>query len=242
VQEFLQDDLGVDGLARSVVVVATSDEPALMRRQAAYLTLSIAEYFRDQAQHVLLLMDSVTRFAMAKREIGLSVGEPPTSRGYTPSVFAELPKLMERCGTAESGGSITALYTVLVEGDDLNDPIADAVRSILDGHIVLSRELANHGHYPAIDLLHSISRLYGDLANAGEQAIAKKALAALSLHEKNRQMVDIGAYRSGTNPDLDRALKLVPELHRFFQQAANAPMPRSEALNTLRRVVTSYGG
>lgn len=242
VRDFVEESLGHDGLSRSVVVAATSDQPALVRLRAAFAATAIAEHFREQGRHVLLMMDSVTRFAMAKREIGLSVGEPPTSRGYTPSVFADLPKLMERCGTAESGGSITALYTVLVEGDDLNDPVADAVRSILDGHIVLSRELANHGHYPAIDLLHSISRLYGDLAGGDDQAIAKKALAALSLHEKNRQMVDIGAYRSGTNLDLDRALKLVPELNRFFQQAAKAPMQRADALKALRKIVTTYGG
>ena len=237
VREFIDKTLGPKGLARSVVVVATSDQPAAVRARAAYTATAIAEYFRDTGLDVMLTMDSVTRFAMARREIGLSVGEPPTSRGYTPSVFAELPRLLERCGTSAGAGSITALYTVLVEGDDLNDPIADALRSILDGHIVLSRQLANHGHYPAIDLLHSISRLLPDLATKAEQQAARAAVALLSVHEKNHQMVEIGAYRAGTNPQLDRALKLMPDLNRFLQQDAGTPVPRADALKSLAALV-----
>ena len=233
VREFIDKCLGPEGLARSVVVAATSDQPAAVRVRAAATATAIAEHFRDSGLDVLLTMDSVTRFAMAKREIGLSIGEPPTARGYTPSVFADLPKLIERCGTAAGGGSITALYTVLVEGDDLNDPIADALRSILDGHIVLSRELANRGHYPAIDLLQSISRLLPDLASPAELKLARAAVGVLSTYDKNQQMVEIGAYRSGSNPVLDRALRLAPELHRLLQQETGKPIGRAEGLKPL---------
>lgn len=233
VRDFIDKCLGPQGLARSVVVAATSDQPAAVRLRAAATATALAESFRDRGLDVLLTMDSVTRFAMAKREVGLSVGEPPTARGYTPSVFAELPKLLERCGTAAGGGSITALYTVLVEGDDLNDPIADALRSILDGHIVLSRQLANQGHYPAIDLLHSISRLLPDLASAAELKLARTAVSVLSTYEKNQQMVEIGAYRAGSNPALDRALRLAPELNRLLQQDADKPVGRAEGLKAL---------
>ncbi|HWI09724.1 MAG TPA: FliI/YscN family ATPase [Burkholderiaceae bacterium] len=233
VREFIDKSLGPAGLARSVVVVATSDQPAAVRTRAAYAATTIAEHFRDAGLDVMLTMDSVTRFAMARREIGLSVGEPPTARGYTPSVFAELPRLLERCGTSDSGGSITALYTVLVEGDDLNDPIADALRSILDGHLVMSRQLANHGHYPAIDVLHSVSRLLNDLASPQEQQLARAAVALLSAYEKNHQMIEIGAYRAGSNPQLDRAMRLVPELNCWLQQETGKPVARAEALQAL---------
>ena len=241
VREFIDKCLGPAGLARSVVVVATSDQPAAVRIRAAAAATAIAEHFRDGGLDVLLTMDSVTRFAMARREIGLSAGEPPTARGYTPSVFAELPRLLERCGTAASGGSITALYTVLVEGDDLNDPIADALRSILDGHIALSRQLANQGHYPAIDLLHSISRLLPDLATPSEYKLARAAVALLGTYEKNHQMVEIGAYRAGTNPPLDRAMRLAPELNRLLQQEVDRPMTRADALHGLAALLGTEG-
>jgi flagellum-specific ATP synthase len=233
VREFIDKSLGAEGLARSVVVVATSDQPAAVRVRAAYAATAIAEHFRDAGLDVMLTMDSVTRFAMARREIGLSVGEPPTARGYTPSVFAELPRLLERCGTSGSGGSISALYTVLVEGDDLNDPIADALRSILDGHVVMSRQLANHGHYPAIDVLHSISRLLPELASPQEQQLARAAVAMLSVYEKNHQMIEIGAYRAGSNAQLDRAMRLMPELNRWLQQEIDGPVTRAQALQAL---------
>jgi flagellum-specific ATP synthase len=237
VREFIDKTLGPAGLARSVLVVATSDQPAALRIRAAYTATAMAEHFRDSGLDVMLTMDSVTRFAMARREIGLAAGEPATARGYTPSVFAELPRLLERCGTSSAGGSITALYTVLVEGDDLNDPIADALRSILDGHLVLSRALANHGHYPAIDLLHSVSRLLPDLASAAEQQLARQALALLAAHDKNHQMVEVGAYRAGTNPQLDRAIRLVPELNRFCQQEVGQPVARADALRALQALL-----
>ena len=219
VREFIDRQLGPAGLARSVVVVATSDQPAVARLRAAYAALSIAEHFRDQGQQVLLTMDSITRFAMARREVGLSAGEPPTARGYTPSVFAELPELCERCGTGDRGGSISALLTVLVEGDDLNEPIADCLRATLDGHIVLSRRLAQQAHYPAIDVLHSASRVMSDVASAESIALAHEAVGALALIEQYRQMVDIGAYSAGANPALDRALRARSALTAFLRQA-----------------------
>lgn len=238
VGDFIDKNLGPEGLARSVVVVATSDQPALVRSRAAYAATAIAEYFRDQGKHVMLTMDSITRFAMAQREIGLAIGEPPTSRGFTPSVFALLPKLLERCGTAESGGSITALYTVLVEGDDLNDPIADTLRSILDGHIVLTRELANHGHYPAIDVLQSISRLLVDLVPKADRELAHKVIRILSTYDKSKQMVEIGAYRAGTNPDLDRAIVLMPQLDSFLKQSMDHVVDRSQAIRILQDILS----
>jgi len=217
VQEFLQDDLGDEGLGRSVVVVATSDEPALMRRQAAYLTLAIAEYFRDEGKDVLVLMDSVTRFAMAQREIGLAVGEPPATRGYTPSVFSLLPQLLERAGAGERG-SITGLFTVLVEADDMNDPIADAVRSILDGHIVLTRELATQNHYPAIDVLESVSRLNRDLLPPEKVKLTATAREHLAVYRKNADLINIGAYPAGSNAAIDQAIALNGPLNKFLKQ------------------------
>ena len=219
VREFIDRQLGVEGLARSVVVVATSDQPAVSRLRAAYAALSIAEHFRDQGLQVLLTMDSITRFAMARREVGLSAGEPPTARGYTPSVFAELPELCERCGTTDVGGSISALLTVLVEGDDMNEPIADSLRATLDGHIVLSRRLAQQGHYPAIDVLHSASRVMADVVSPESRTLATEAVAALALIEQYRQMVDIGAYTAGSNQALDRALQVRPALTAFLRQS-----------------------
>ncbi|MES2938211.1 MAG: FliI/YscN family ATPase [Pseudomonadota bacterium] len=218
VKEFIDKQLGAAGLARSVVVAAASDQPALARLRAAYAALAIAEHFRDQGKQVLLTMDSVTRFAMARREIGLAAGEPPTARGYTPSVFAELPGLCERCGTAPGGGSITALMTVLVEGDDFNEPIADAMRSILDGHIVLSRQLAQGGQYPAIDVLQSASRVMPDVTAPAQRKLATETVRLLALLERNRQLVDIGAYEAGSNPELDLALRHQPKLREWLCQ------------------------
>lgn len=197
VREFVEKQLGPKGLERSVVVVATSDQPALVRTRAAYAATAIAEHFREEGRQVLLMMDSITRFAMARREIGLAAGEPPTARGYTPSVFSDIPALCERCGTTDSGGAITALYTVLVEGDDFNEPISDIVRATLDGHIMLSRELAHEGHFPSIDVLQSTSRLASELVGREDQDLMLAVVEVLSTYQRNRQMVDMGAYRIG---------------------------------------------
>lgn len=232
VKEFIDKQLGEEGLKRSVVVVATSDQPALARIRAAYAAVTIAEYFRDAGKQVLLTMDSITRLAMARREIGLAAGEPPTARGYTPSVFAELPQICERCGTAPSGGSITALLTVLVEGDDMNEPVADSLRSILDGHLVLSRHLAHEGQYPALDVLRSASRLLPDLTSKDEQALIADAVKCLALLDRNRQLVDIGAYEKGANPALDRALELAPALRQWLSQDQGG-VERSVAMKEL---------
>ena len=234
VLEFIEQNLGEKGLARSVVIVATSDQPALVRSRAAMTATAVAEYFCDAGMDVLLIMDSITRFAMARREIGLSVGEPPTSRGYTPSVFAALPKLLERCGTTEDAGSITALYSVLVEGDDLNDPIADALRAILDGHIVLSRELAEHGHFPSVDLLRSASRVMLNLVPREDVDSVQRALAQLSAYERNKDMLEIGAYRAGVNVELDAAVSALPALNQFLRQDMNECVPRDQSMRTLR--------
>jgi flagellum-specific ATP synthase len=239
VRDFIEKHLGQEGLKRSVVIVATSDQPALARARAAYTATAIAEYFRDAGLHVVLTMDSVTRFAMARREIGLAVGEPPTARGYTPSVFAELPELCERCGTHASGGSITALYTVLVEGDDFNEPISDILRATLDGHIVLSRRLAQQGHYPAIDILQSASRLFTDLTNSAEQALVHSAFAHLSSFEENRQMIAMGAYREGSSQEIDRAITLAPQIMQFLQQSEVVSTNRSEAMGKLQEIIHS---
>jgi flagellum-specific ATP synthase len=237
VREFIEKHLGTEGVKRSVVVAATSDQPALVRTRAAYAATTIAEAFRDQGKHVLLMMDSVTRFAMARREIGLAAGEPPTARGYTPSVFAEIPALCERCGTTDSGGSITALYTVLVEGDDFNEPISDIVRATLDGHIMLSRELAHEGHFPAIDVLQSVSRLASDLANQDEQALMSAVVDMLAVHDRNRQMVEMGAYRIGSNPAVDRAFQVFPALRTVLRQSILESTTRQETLLRLRNAL-----
>lgn len=232
VQEFISDELGEEGLARSVVVVATSDESPLMRRQAAYMTLSMAEYFRDLGSNVLCMMDSVTRFAMAQREIGLSAGEPPTSKGYTPTVFAELPKLLERAGPGLHGqGNITGLFTVLVDGDDHNEPIADAVRGILDGHIVLSRELAESGHYPAIDVEKSISRVMTACTGREHQQAARRLRQLLAKVNKARDLIQIGAYQPGHDAELDTAVRLQPQMAALLQQDMHerAPLEMSRA-------------
>ena len=219
VVEFIERDLGPEGLARSVVVVATSDQPALVRLKGAFVATAIAEYFRDQGQNVLLMVDSLTRFAMAQREVGLAIGEPPTSRGYTPSVFALLPRLLERSGRAAIG-SITAFYSVLVDGDDMNEPITDAVRGILDGHIVLSRDLANRGHYPAIDTLASISRLFSELATPEQKEAANHARRLLAVYRENQDLINIGAYKAGGNPEIDDAIEKLPAINMVLQQVA----------------------
>ncbi|RJP61227.1 MAG: flagellar protein export ATPase FliI [Candidatus Auribacter fodinae] len=218
-RDFIEHNLGEEGLRKSVIVVATSDQPALIRLKGALVAHAIAEFFRDQGHNVMLMMDSVTRFAMAQREIGLSVGEPPTSKGYTPSVFAMLPALLERSGTAEAeSGTITALYTVLVESDDFNEPIADAVRAILDGHIVLSRDLAASNHYPAIDVLSSVSRLFSDIASDPHKAAAGKLRDTLATYRKAEDLINIGAYVKGSNPKIDYAIKNIDTITAFLKQ------------------------
>lgn len=219
VQEFLEDDLGPDGLARSVVIVATGDEPPLMRRQAAYMTLAVAEYFRDQGKQVLCLIDSVTRFAMSQREIGLSAGEPPTSKGYPPTTFSELARLLERAGPGIQGkGSITGVFSVLVEGDDHNEPVSDAVRGILDGHIVMDRKIADRGRYPAIDVLRSISRSMPKCLTEQQAAIVQRAKELVSVYEDMAELIRLGAYRMGTDPKVDEALQVYPRIEKFLAQ------------------------
>ena len=237
VREFVEKHLGEDGLARSVVVVATSDQPALARTRAAHAATAIAESFRDQGRQVLLMMDSITRFAMARREIGLAAGEPPTARGYTPSVFSDIPALCERCGTTDSGGAITALYTVLVEGDDFNEPISDIVRATLDGHIMLSRELAHEGHFPAIDVLQSASRLASELASLADLALMSSVVELMASYERNRQMVDMGAYKAGSNAGIDRAMQLFPAVRAVLRQSVLESSTRQDALARLRRAM-----
>jgi flagellum-specific ATP synthase len=228
VREFIERDLGPEGLARSVVVVATSDQPALVRLKAAFTATTIAEHFRDQGRDVMLMMDSVTRFAMAQREVGLAIGEPPATRGYTPSVFALLPKLLERSGTAPNG-SITGLYTVLVDGDDMNEPIADAVRSILDGHVVLSRDLAHAGHYPAIDVLASVSRLVGEIVAPEVRAAGNGVRRLMADYRDKADLIAIGAYQPGTDPSTDAAIAARPMIDAFLRQSVEEPSTAVEA-------------
>ena len=232
VREFIERDLDAAGRRKSVVVVATSNESALNRVKGAFLAMAIAEYFRNQGKNVLLMMDSVTRFAMAQREIGLAVGEPPASRGYTPSVFSLLPQLLERAGTGERG-SITGLFTVLVEADDMNDPIADSVRSILDGHVVLTRELATLNHYPAIDVLQSVSRLDRELYHGEQSRLSAAAREHLALYRKNQDLINIGAYPPGSNAAIDRAIALHQPLNRFFRQNVNEGFSTSQSWSLL---------
>ena len=221
VQEFIEDDLGPDGLARSIVVVATSDEAALMRRQAAYLTLTLAEYFRDRDKDVLCMIDSISRFATAQREIGLSGGEPPTTKGYTPTVFAELPRLLERAGPGTGTGTVTGLFTVLVEGDDHNEPISDAVRSILDGHIVMERAIAERGRYPAINVLKSVSRTMPGCVDPALRPVVAEARRQLSTFADMEELIRLGAYRQGSNPEVDEAIALNPRIEAFLSQEKN---------------------
>jgi len=235
VQEFIDRDLGVDGLERSVVVVSTSDQPALIRLKAAWVATTIAEYFRDSGLDVTLLMDSVTRFAMAQREVGLAIGEPPASKGYTPSVFALLPKLLERAGTNERG-SITGFYTVLVEGDDFNEPICDAARSILDGHIVLSRDLAARNHYPAIDVLNSISRVMPSVTMAEHRGYAFQVRKLLATYEKARDLINIGAYVKESDAEIDLAITALPEILWFLQQSHDLFTPLDQTLGIMEKI------
>jgi len=239
VQEFLQDDLGEAGLARSVVVVSTSDEPALMRRQAAHVTLAIAEYFRDEGKDVLVLMDSVTRFAMAQREIGLSAGEPPTAKGYTPTVFTELPRLLERAGPGTETGTITGIFTVLVDGDDYNEPIADAVRGILDGHIVMERAIAERGRYPAINVLKSVSRTMPRAADQAYLPVLTKARAIMATYADMEELIRLGAYRAGTSPEVDEAIRLHKPLEVFLAQGKEEATSLAEGYRRLAGIVAA---
>ncbi|WP_237153739.1 flagellar protein export ATPase FliI [Oryzibacter oryziterrae] len=243
VQEFIEDDLGEEGLARSVVVVATSDESPLMRRQAAYLTLTVAEFFRDQSLDVLCLMDSVTRFAMAQREIGLSAGEPPTSKGYTPTVFSELPRLLERAGPGRaSGGSITGLFTVLVDGDNHNEPVADAVRGILDGHIVMERAIAERGRYPAVNVLKSVSRTMPGCVEPEFRDMLRDAKRLMSTYTDMEELIRLGAYRKGTNPEVDQAIALNGPLERFLTQGKEENTSRYDGYRELAHLLESTVG
>jgi flagellum-specific ATP synthase len=238
VREFLERDLDEKGRQKSVVIVATSNEPALNRVKGAFLAMAIAEYFRDAGQNVLMMMDSITRFAMAQREIGLAVGEPPTTRGYTPSVFSLLPQLLERAGTSERG-SITGLFTVLVEADDMNDPIADATRSILDGHIVLTRELATQNHYPAIDVLESVSRLNRDLLKPEQLSLAAGAREHLAIYRKNQDLISIGAYPTGSNPAIDQAIRLHDPMNQFLRQGVGEGFSAAQSWLALAKTLSA---
>ncbi|MGI9415119.1 MAG: flagellar protein export ATPase FliI [Hyphomicrobiales bacterium] len=239
VQEFIEDDLGEQGLSRSIVVVSTSDEPALMRRQAAYLTLTLAEYFRDAGKDVLCLMDSITRFAMAQREIGLSGGEPPTSKGYTPTVFAELPRLLERAGPGAGHGSITGLFTVLVEGDDHNEPVADAVRGILDGHVVMDRSIAERGRFPAINVLKSISRTMPRCVDPETFPHVLRARQLMSTYDDMEELIRLGAYRSGSDPKVDEAIGYNPRLEAFLAQTRDDITSLEDGYALLARILNN---
>jgi flagellum-specific ATP synthase len=235
-REFIESDLGPDGMKRSIVVVSTSDQPAPIRLRAALMATAIAESFRDRGAKALLMMDSLTRFCMAQREIGLAIGEPPTSRGYTPSVFSLLPRLLERTGMGENG-SITAIYTVLVEGDDMNEPVADAVRGILDGHIVLSRSLAQANHYPAVDVLQSVSRLSRAVCNNKQLDLTSNARDLMALYRKNEDLINIGAYPRGTNPRLDKAIDKNDPIMKFLRQRSNELFKREQSFDQLAKTL-----
>lgn len=238
VVEFMERDLGPAGMARSVLVIATSDQSPLVRMRAAYAATAVAEYFRDKGMDVLLMMDSVTRFAMAAREVGLAIGEPPTTKGYTPTVFAQLPKLLERAGRS-ARGTITGIYTVLVDGDDFNEPIADAVRSILDGHIVLTRDLADQGHFPAIDVLRSISRLRSDICTREDVVAGRVVTRHMSTFRRVEDMINIGAYARGSNAEIDEAIAKVPAINAFLRQDVGEPEFLDECMRKLRELAVS---
>ena len=235
VREFIERDLGEEGMKRSVVVVATSDKPALIRNKAAKTATAIAEYFRDQGKDVLLMMDSLTRFAMAQREIGLASGEPPVTRGYPPSVYSEMPKLLERSGNSDVG-SITGLYTVLVDGDDFNEPITDTARGILDGHIILSRKLGHKNHYPAIDILQSISRVMSSIADREHKKAASKLKSVLATYNEAEDLINIGAYKSGSNKNIDYAIEKIDEVNEFLTQGVDEKFSFAEIVNSLESI------
>jgi flagellum-specific ATP synthase len=237
VKEFIEEILGEDGMKRAVVVAATSDSPPLVRMRGAYLATAVAEYFRDQGKDVLLFLDSLTRYAMSSRDVGLASGEPPTSRGYTPSFFVKIPVLLERAGTLKDSGSITGIYTVLVEGDDMNDPVGDTVRSIVDGHIVLSRDLANKGHYPAIDVLSSVSRVARDVTPTEYLNIRDQAVRFLSTYREAEDMISIGAYRDGSDPEIDKAKNIAPKINEFLKQDMNKRMRIEQSFPLLKKIV-----
>lgn len=236
VMEFINRDLGPEGLKRSVLVVATSDQPAMMRSKCALAATAIAEYFKDMGKDVLLMMDSLTRYCMAEREIGLSIGEPPVARGYTPSMYASLPKLLERCGNFQTG-SITGIFTVLVEGDDSNEPISDTVRGIIDGHIMLSRKIAMKNHYPAIDVTASISRLMSEIASPEQKNAASKIRKIMSLYQENSDLISIGAYKSGSNPELDYAISKINNINQFLQQPVDVKVDFDETVKIMTGIV-----
>ncbi|WP_164215460.1 flagellar protein export ATPase FliI [Virgibacillus sp. YIM 98842] len=236
VREFLDGELGPEGLKKSIVVVATSDQPALMRIKGAYTATAISEYFRDQGYHVNLMMDSVTRVAIAQREIGLATGEPPTTKGYTPSVFSVLPKLLERAGTNENG-TITAFYTVLVDGDDMNEPIADTVRGILDGHFVMDRKLAERGQYPAINVLKSISRVMNQIIEDEHKQIAEEIRSLISTYEENSELIHIGAYKRGTNPEIDKSISYYNKIQSFLKQDISEYRTRDESIEMMKALL-----
>jgi len=237
VKEFIEKDLGQEGLKKSIVVAATSDQPALVRIRGAYLATTIAEYFRDQGMDVLLMMDSITRFAMSMREIGLAIGEPPTTKGYTPSCFAKMPKLLERAGNTSSSGSITGLYNVLVEGDDFTEPVADTVRSIVDGHIVLARDLAARNHYPAIDILRSVSRVMNDIVEPEHLKLARKIQELMAVYENARDLINIGAYVSGNNSQIDTAIKYIDAINAFLKQDIDQKCTIEESISGIKEIL-----
>jgi flagellum-specific ATP synthase len=237
VREFIERDLGEEGMKRSVLVVATSDQPAMLRLKCPLAATAVAEYFRDQGKDVLLMMDSLTRFAMAQREIGLASGEPPVARGYTPSIYTSMPKLLERTGNFEKG-SITGIYTVLVEGDDTNEPISDTVRGIIDGHIILSRRIAARNHYPAIDVLGSISRLMNDIVDPAQVEIANELRYIMSVYEQNYDLITIGAYKRGTNPVLDRAIARMDKINAFLQQKVGEKYEYAQTVNLMKAAIS----
>jgi flagellum-specific ATP synthase len=240
VREFIEHDLGPEGMKKSIVVCVTSDQSPLLRMRGAFVATAIAEYFSAKGKNVLLMMDSVTRFAMAQREIGLSTGEPPSSKGYTPSVFSTLPKLLERAGSFEGEGSITGFYTTLVDGDDMNDPIGDAVRSIVDGHIVLSRSIAHKGHFPAIDVLQSASRVMRNVSSNEHIKAAQKMREILATYREAEDLINIGAYKAGSNPRIDKAVKLIDGVNQFLRQAVEEPTTFHQGLRSMQGLISNY--
>ncbi|MGY8766064.1 MAG: FliI/YscN family ATPase [Nitrospinaceae bacterium] len=237
VKEFIEENLGAEGMKRSIVIAAASDQPPLVRLRGAFIATTIAEYFRDQGKDVLLMMDSITRFALAQREIGLSVGEPPTTKGYPPSTFSLIPKLLERAGTGEGNGTITGIYTVLVEGDDINEPVSDAVRAVLDGHIILDRELAAHNHYPAINILSSVSRLMIDVISKDHYNFSMKLKDFLATYSEAKDLINIGAYAKGSNPKWDIAINKIERINAYLQQGIMETVSMEESMSTLKEIV-----